>query len=169
MNLSLKGIRAIVCGSTQGIGKAIALKLALQGAAITLIVRDKKKLIATQKKLNSINKNDHNFIVSDFNNLKLLKTRFNDYLKLNTKPTILINNTGGPPPGLISKASSNDFEKYAFSKIEILKKIKSNLNKLGAKYISLSGSGSCIYGIFKEKDISENDIGFDNYIVDIIG
>ena len=71
MNLSLKGIRAIVCGSTQGIGKAIALKLALQGAAITLIARDKKKLIATQKKLNSINKNDHNFIVSDFNNLKL--------------------------------------------------------------------------------------------------
>ena len=44
MNLSLKGIRAIVCGSTQGIGKAIALKLALQGAAITLIARDKKKL-----------------------------------------------------------------------------------------------------------------------------
>ena len=112
MNLSLKGIRAIVCGSTQGIGKAIALKLALQGAAITLIARDKKKLIAIQKKLNSINKNDHNFIVSDFNNLKLLKTRFNDYLKLNTKPTILINNTGGPPPGLISKASLDDFEKY---------------------------------------------------------
>jgi len=51
MNLSLKGIRAIVCGSTQGIGKAIALKLALQGAAITLIARDKKKLIATQKNL----------------------------------------------------------------------------------------------------------------------
>ena len=62
MNLSLKGIRAIVCGSTQGIGKAIALKLALQGAAITLIARDKKKLIAIQKKLNSINKNDHNLL-----------------------------------------------------------------------------------------------------------
>ena len=76
MNLSLKGIRAIVCGSTQGIGNAIALKLALQGAAITLIARDEKKLIATQKKLTLINKNDHNFIVSDFNNLKLLKTKF---------------------------------------------------------------------------------------------
>ena len=67
------------------------------------------------------------------------------------------------------KYIKNDFEEIAFSKIKILKKIKSNLNKLGAKYISLSGSGSCIYGIFKEKDISENDIGFDNYIVDIIG
>ena len=112
MNLSLKGIRAIVCGSTQGIGNAIALKLALQGATITLIARDEKKLIATQKKLTLINKNDHNFIVSDFNNLKLLKTKFKDYLKLNLKPTVLINNTGGPPPGLISKANSDDFEKY---------------------------------------------------------
>ena len=112
MNLSLKGKRAIVCGSTQGIGKAIAIKLALQGAAITLISRDEKKLQVTLKELKLINKNDHNFIVSDFNDLKLLKTKFKDFLKLNLNPTILINNTGGPPPGPISKASSDDFEKY---------------------------------------------------------
>ena len=69
MNLSLKGKRAIVCGSTQGIGKAIAIKLAVQGAAITLISRDEKKLQATLKEIKLINKNDHNFIVSDFNDL----------------------------------------------------------------------------------------------------
>ena len=66
------------------------------------------------------------------------------------------------------KYIKNDFEEYAFSRINILKKIKSNLNKLGAKYISLSGSGSCIYGIFNENDISQNDISFNNYIVDVI-
>tara|TARA_B100000287_G_scaffold230657_1_gene217287 strand:+ start:9103 stop:9903 length:801 start_codon:yes stop_codon:yes gene_type:complete len=62
----------------------------------------------------------------------------------------------------------NDFEEFAFSKIKILKKIKSNLKKLGAKYISLSGSGSCIYGIFNNKDISDYEIKFKNYIVDFI-
>ena len=112
MNLSLKGRRAIVCGSTQGIGKAIATKLALQGASITLVARDEKKLKTTQKELKLIKDNDHNFIVSDFNDLKSLKIKFEDFLDLSFKPTILINNTGGPPPGLISKASSEDFEKY---------------------------------------------------------
>ena len=112
MNLSLKGRRAIVCGSTQGIGKAIAIKLALQGASITLVARDEKKLKTTQKELKLIKDNDHNFIVSDFNDLKSLKIKFEDFLDLSFKPTILINNTGGPPPGLISKASSEDFEKY---------------------------------------------------------
>ena len=44
MNLSLKGKRAIVCGSTQGIGKAIALMLSKQKAHITLVSRYETKL-----------------------------------------------------------------------------------------------------------------------------
>ena len=54
MSLSLKGKRAIVCGSTQGIGKSVALKLADQGVSITLISRDEKKLKESQKELNLI-------------------------------------------------------------------------------------------------------------------
>ena len=45
MNIDLSGKHAMVCGSTQGIGKAIAIELALLGADVTLVARDEKKLL----------------------------------------------------------------------------------------------------------------------------
>ena len=40
MNLSLKGKTAMVCGSTQGIGKASAMELACLGADVILVARN---------------------------------------------------------------------------------------------------------------------------------
>jgi 3-oxoacyl-[acyl-carrier protein] reductase len=112
MNLSLKGKRAIVCGSTQGIGKSIAIKFAENGASVTLIARNENKLKNVIDELSDINSNKHNYIVSDFNDIDILEKNFTDYLDKGFKPSILINNTGGPPPGEISKASKKDFENY---------------------------------------------------------
>ena len=62
MNIDLKGKRALVCGSTQGIGKAAALKLAACGASITLAARNEDSL---QLVINELDVNDnqaHSFI-----------------------------------------------------------------------------------------------------------
>jgi 3-oxoacyl-[acyl-carrier protein] reductase len=112
MNLSLKGKRAIVCGSTQGIGKSIAIKFAENGASVTLIARNENKLKNVINELSNINSNKHNYIVSDFNDIDILEKNFTDYLDKGFKPSILINNTGGPPPGEMSPASKKDFENY---------------------------------------------------------
>lgn len=45
----------------------------------------------------------------------------------------------------------NDFEKSIFKKYPEIEKLKSDLYKSGATYASLSGSGSAVFGIFKEK------------------
>ena len=42
----------------------------------------------------------------------------------------------------------NDFEKPLFTKFPILSDIKKNLYNAGARYASMSGSGSSMYGIF---------------------
>ncbi|MHC4769740.1 MAG: SDR family NAD(P)-dependent oxidoreductase, partial [Planctomycetota bacterium] len=40
MTYSLKGFKALVCGSTQGIGRACAIEMARHGAEVTLMARN---------------------------------------------------------------------------------------------------------------------------------
>ncbi len=108
MNLELKGKRAIVCGSTQGIGKAIAIELALLGADITLIARNESKLKATQKELPLLHGQRHQYLIADFNFPEQLKSIIVEYSKT-TLSHILINNTGGPPAGKAIDAKAEEF------------------------------------------------------------
>ena len=58
MNLGLKNRNALVCGSTQGIGKATAILLAEEGVNVTLIARNEDKL---KKVLEELPKGNHNY------------------------------------------------------------------------------------------------------------
>lgn len=111
MNLDLTGKRAVVCGSTQGIGKASAIELALLGVDVTLVARDEEKLKAVLTELNPTGK--HNYLVADFTNPEILKTKITEFASKNPVH-ILINNTGGPPAGQAIDAQPEEFVK-AFS------------------------------------------------------
>lgn len=50
----------------------------------------------------------------------------------------------------------NDFEPHLFKNHPFLKRLKTYLYDFGAVYAQMSGSGSAIYGIFREKDAAEN-------------
>lgn len=51
----------------------------------------------------------------------------------------------------------NDFEKSIFPKYPLIEKVKSKLYSQGALYSSMSGSGSSVYGIFKEETYLESE------------
>jgi 3-oxoacyl-[acyl-carrier protein] reductase len=101
MNLNLEGKSAIVCGSTQGIGKAIAEELAQMGASITLVARNETKLQEVKKELSTEFNQTHRYIQADFSSPKILESKIKEYLREFRSPEILINNAGGPPGGQI--------------------------------------------------------------------
>jgi len=110
MLIDLRGKRAMVCGSTGGIGKAIAGQMAGSGAEIILVARNEEKLKATLKELSVENGQNHSYILADFSNPSELEKSVQDYLNINSQPIhILVNNTGGPPAGPIAEAEPEAF------------------------------------------------------------
>ena len=107
--IDLTNKRAMVCGSTQGIGKASAMVLAGQGASITLVARNEDALKQTLKELPGNPSQHHNYIVADFNQPKELKKSVEAHLSNGIEFNILLNNSGGPPGGEIINAKPEDF------------------------------------------------------------
>jgi 3-oxoacyl-[acyl-carrier protein] reductase len=109
MNLDLTGKKAIVCGSTQGIGKAIATELATMGASVTLIARDAEKLEKVKKSLAVKSGQQHDTACADFAYPDELKTVVEELVKKSGPFHILVNNTGGPAGGEIVEAKTTEF------------------------------------------------------------
>ena len=108
MNLNLNNKYALVCGSTQGIGKATAIALAAEGANITLVARNEDKL---KKVLSELPPHrNHNYIVADFLDPEDLRTKVQGYIKQHQGFHILVNNTGGPKGGPVYSAELDEFQ-----------------------------------------------------------
>ena len=114
MDISLKGKQAFVCGSTQGIGKAVAEMLAQLGASVTLCARNESTLNDVLDTLDVSQGQKHDYLVADFFNPDLLKGKLDNYVADGRKVHILVNNTGGPPAGEAIDAKPEEFLK-AFS------------------------------------------------------
>ncbi len=109
MDLNLQGKHALVCGSTQGIGKAAAMELATLGATVTLVARNEEKLNVVCSELPVDSGQIHRYIKADFNDPEALKTKISDHLQTVGAIHILVNNTGGPPGGPALNASVPEF------------------------------------------------------------
>lgn len=109
MNHSLINKTALVCGSTQGIGKATAMKLAQMGANLILIARDEKKLQNAISELDNSLGQKHSYLIADFSNPTELKTIISEFVEAGNQVNILVNNTGGPKGGPIIDAAPEEF------------------------------------------------------------
>jgi len=110
IQLDLKGKNAMICGSTAGIGKAVALQMAQCGATVTLVARNSTKLDATLAELDATIGQRHDMLVADFTQPEQLRSALQAHLAGGRHYHILLNNTGGPAGGSAIDADTTQFE-----------------------------------------------------------
>jgi len=164
MNLDLSGKRAMVCGSTQGIGRAAAEELALLGAEVILVARNEEKLKDEVAKLPS-NGASHSYLSADFSDPSALKEVIDGFV-VNEKPIhILVNNTGGPAGGLAIDAELEQF-RMAFNQHLIANQILAQALVPGMKE---NGYGRIINIISTSVKAPLNGLGVSNTIRGAVG
>ena len=109
MKINLNGKKALVGGSSRGLGFAVAKQLALSGASVTLMSRNEKKLKEIVANLENETKVKHNYLIVDFNNFDSYKKIISTFLS-NNPIDILVNNTQGPKPGDVESLSIEDYQ-----------------------------------------------------------
>lgn len=128
MDISLIGKRALVCGSTQGIGRAAAIELASLGASVTLVARNPEKLEQVCRELpvrRDVAEHSgkaaggagsggqvHRWFAADFSEPSNVQEAIRTELAHQSAAgpyVILVNNTGGPAGGPVAEAQAEAF------------------------------------------------------------
>ena len=107
MDFGLRGRTAIVCAASQGLGKASALALAVEGVNLTIVARRREILEAAAEEIAAATGNRPKTITADVTT----KEGRDAILAACPSPDILINNAGGPPPGDFRKFERDDWIK----------------------------------------------------------
>ena len=112
MNLNLKNKNAIVCASSQGLGKAAAIDLAKEGVNLAICSRDQEKIDKAKEEI--LQKTEHNIKVialkADLDSLEDIQIFLQEVEQSLGEVDILVNNTGGPPPSTFEQISDEDWQ-----------------------------------------------------------
>lgn len=106
----LNGRVAVVTGGSRGIGKAIALKLANNGAKVAIFAtRESEAVNQTLSELKAIG-NEAMFVPCDVSNFEQVKTSIDSVIEQFGKIDILVNNAGITKDKLLMQMSEEDFD-----------------------------------------------------------
>ena len=93
MKISLQNKKALIGGSSKGLGFAVAEQLALSGAQVTIVSSNERLLKERVLALNKKTALKHNFLVCDYNDHESYAKKISEYFDVNTID-ILVNNAG---------------------------------------------------------------------------
>ena len=169
MNLNLKNKNAIVCASSQGLGKAAALDLAEEGVNLAICSRD-------QDKINKVKEEIHQKIGSaikvialqvDLDSPDEIQAFYKQVENDLGSVDILVNNNGGPPPSTFEQLSDDDWQKAfnstMMSCLRLSKLVIPNMKKNGwGRIINISSVSvkTPVNGLFLSNSLRMGVLGW---------
>lgn len=146
MDLGLKGKTALVMASSKGIGKAIAMKLAEEGANVFIASRDESAIKGAAQEIRDRTNGNVQYGVCDITNYdsiqKTVKTAVDSFGTVD----ILINNAGGPPAGGFDDFDDDvwhkAFELNLLSYVRTIREVLPHMRKAGGGRIVNIASSS---------------------------
>ncbi len=145
MDLGILNKTALVFGGGSGLGQAIAIQLAAEGANVVVAGRSIESLQRTTKIIHSAGKTSMP-LVWDLSDLSVIETNLNEVKQQFGDVDILINNTGGPPPttaeGQNPEAWIENFKNMVLSVITITDHVLPGMREKGwGRIITSTSSG----------------------------
>ncbi|WP_226580755.1 SDR family oxidoreductase [Halobacillus litoralis] len=112
MNLHVEGKSVVVLASSKGLGKAIALEFANEGAHVLISSRNEEELEKTKAEIQETSGNTNvDYQVCDVTKHEDIRQLMQRSVDLYGKIDILINNAGGPPAGTFDQLEDADWQK----------------------------------------------------------
>ena len=110
MDLQLKNKVSLVCAASEGLGKASALELAKEGSKVAICSRSKEKLASAQEEILKETGAEIAVFKADLTIHEQIKKLQQDVKNKLGEIEILVNNIGGPPPGIFESHSDVDWQ-----------------------------------------------------------
>jgi len=105
----LSNRRALVCGASQGIGRACAIELAQLGASVTVVARDEMALREAVAEMSRVGSGRHGRLCADFTRPAELRDIVRGHIEQSGPVHVLLNNTGGPHSGSMIESTPEEF------------------------------------------------------------
>ncbi|AZB42599.1 SDR family oxidoreductase [Bacillus sp. FJAT-42376] len=144
MDLNLQHKTALVIASSQGLGKAVAKKLAQEGANVVITGRDAEKLEILQQELAYIGDGRIISKVCDITDLEQIKELVRHTVEEFGEIDVLVNNAGGPPAGTFEEISDDQwykaFELNLLSYVRVIREVLPFMKEKGGRIVNIASS-----------------------------
>ena len=110
MDLGLKGKKAVILASSQGLGLGVATALCAEGADVLICGRVEDKLRNAADALTSAGSGTATYLVADLGDPSSAAALFAAATESLGGVDILVNNTGGPPPGTVEAQATDTWQ-----------------------------------------------------------